>query len=209
MSKKEIENNKKVHNNNSKTIKIGLITQNSPFINATELFNSFFEKSKPSYYKIKSQSSFEFSLLSIPELFISIYHLTKIDEIHDKTIYNLYNFFLIFIDIQNISTDSFLDKILDNIIEVDDNNFNKKCYIYGFYQNNGEEKMTEEKITNILESKGIEYYYNEIIFDDIESFSKLIECSISDCNSIIVEKFLAQKHSELITDNSFSHCVIY
>ena len=212
MSKKENEIDKKDQKDNlkhSKSIKLGLISQNSSFINVTELFNSYFEKSKPNNYQIKDENRFEFSLSDIPQLSISINHLKNIEDIHEKNKYNLFNFFLIFIDIQNISTNSFLEKIIDIIIEADDNNFNKKCYIYGFYQNNDNDKITEEKITSILESKGIEYYYNEIRFGDIESFSKLIECTINDCNAIMIEKYLAQKHSEIIGDNSNSHCVIY
>jgi hypothetical protein len=108
------------------------------------------------------------------------------------------------------STKSFLEKVIDIIVEADDNNLNKKCYIYGFYKNNENEneKISEEKITSILEAKGIEYYYNEIILDDIESFSKLVECTINDCNTIMIEKYLAQKHSELASDTSNSHCNI-
>ena len=211
MSKKENEIDKKDQKDNlkhSKSIKLGLISQNSSFINVTELFNSYFEKSKPNNYQIKDENRFEFSLSDIPQLSISINHLKNIEDIHEKNKYNLFNFFLIFIDIQNISTNSFLEKTIDIIIEADDNNFNKKCYIYGFYQNNDNDKITEEKITSILESKGIEYYYNEIRFGDIESFSKLIECTINDCNAIMIEKYLAQKHSELLTDKSNSKCII-
>ena len=69
--------------------------------------------------------------------------------------------------------------------------------------------MSEEKITGLLESKGIEYYYNEIKINDIESFSKLIEMTINDCNTIMIEKYLAQKHSKLLTDTSNSRCIIY
>ena len=40
-------------------------------------------------------------------------------------------------------------------------------------------------------------------------FKKLIELVVSDSNTIMVEKFLDQKHSELILDNSKSKCIIY
>ena len=128
MSKKENEIDKKDQKDNlkhSKSIKLGLISQNSSFINVTELFNSYFEKSKPNNYQIKDENRFEFSLSDIPQLYISINHLKNIEDIHEKNKYNLYNFFLIFVDIQNISTNSFLEKTIDIIIEADDSNFNK------------------------------------------------------------------------------------
>ena len=42
-------------------------------------------------------------------------------------------------------------------------------------------------------------------------FKKYIELIVNDSNTIIVEKFLDQKHSELSLDNSKSdsHCIIY
>ena len=216
MSSNQDKNNQQKEDKNiqkkSKTLKLGLISQDSTYINVHQLFDSYFKYSKPENYKIKDENKYEFSVSSIPQLPISIYHIKKIEDIHDK--YNKYNdglhFFLIFIDIQeNKDTNSFLDKALDSIIEADDNNLNKKFYIYGFYQNNDNEKITEEKITTLLEAKAIEYYYNEIKSDDIESFSKLIECTITDCNTIMIEKYLIQKQNELIKDNSKSQCLIY
>ncbi len=203
---KEIKKVQNETNKKNKSIKIGLISQDSSYINANELFNKYFEKSKPNTYMIKDKNRFEFSLLNLPQISISIHNIKKLEDINDK--YHIYNFFIIFIDIQNSSSKSFLDKSLDTIIEADDNNFNKKCYIYGFYKNNENEKITEEKITTISEAKGIEYYYNEVTIDDIESFSKLIECTINDCNTIMIEKELAKKHSEIASDNSNSHCII-
>lgn len=203
MSKNTIENKKK----NSNSIKIGLISQDSSIINVFQLFESYFDKSKPNPCIIKDENHFEFSLLSIPQLLITINHFKDIQEIHDK--YNSFNFLLIFIDIENNNSITlFLEKTIDILTEIEDN-FNKKCYIYGFFQDDEKEKLTEEKITNLLESKGIEYYYNEIKNNDISSFSKLIEYTISDCNTIMIEKYLAQKHSELVDDNSNSHCKIY
>ena len=216
MSSNQEKNNQQKEDKNIqkklKTLKLGLISQDSTYINVYQLFDSYFKYSKPENYKIKDENKYEFSVSSIPQLPISIYHIKKIEVIHDK--YNKYNdglhFFLIFIDIQeNKDSNSFLDKALDSIIEADDNNLNKKFYIYGFYQNNDNEKITEEKITTLLEAKAIEYYYNETKTDDIESFSKLIECTITDCNNIMIEKYFIQKQNELIKDNSKSQCLIY
>lgn len=201
---KKDQNNKE---KKSSSIKLGLISQNSPYINVYELFNNYFEKTKPNPCKIKEEKYFEFSLLNLPQLPIIINHFKNIEDINDK--YNIYNFFLIFIDLQNITTNTFLETTIDIIIEADESNVNKKCYIYGFFQNKENNQITEEKVTTLLESKGIEYYYNEIKIDDIESFSKLIECTINDCNNIMIEKYLAKKHSELVQDGSNSHCFIY
>ena len=200
--------NKRVETNNKKTkIKIGLISQESTYININDIFNSYFEKSKPDPCEIKEQNRYYFSLLNLPQILISIYCFKSIKEINDNN--KVYNFYLIFIDLHNSNAYSYLEKVIDIIMEADDNNFNKKSYIYGFFQSKENEKMSEEKITGLLESKGIEYYYNEIKINDIESFSKLIEMTINDCNTIIIEKYLAQKHLELLTDTSNSKCILY
>ena len=192
---------------NQKTkIKIGLISQESSYINVNDIFNSYFEKSKPDPCEIKDQNRYHFSLLNLPQILISINHFKSMEEISDNN--KEYNFYLIFIDLHNSNTYSYLEKVIDIIMEADDNNFNKKSYIYGFFQNKENEKISEEKITGLLESKGIEYYYNEIKINDFESFSKLIEMTINDCNTIMIEKYLAQKHSELLTDKSNSKCII-
>ena len=199
--------NKRVETNNKKTkIKIGLISQESTYININDIFNSYFEKSKPDPCEIKEQNRYYFSLLNLPQILISIYCFKSIKEINDNN--KVYNFYLIFIDLHNSNAYSYLEKVIDIIMEADDNNFNKKSYIYGFFFFFENEKMSEEKITGLLESKGIEYYYNEIKINDIESFSKLIEMTINDCNTIMIEKYLAQKHSELLTDKSNSKCII-
>ena len=39
-------------------------------------------------------------------------------------------------------------------------------------------------------------------------FKNIIELIVNDSNTIMLEKFLDQKHSELILDNSKSSCII-
>ena len=39
-------------------------------------------------------------------------------------------------------------------------------------------------------------------------FKNIIELIVNDSNTIMLEKFLDQKHSELIPDNSKSSCII-
>ena len=62
-----------------------------------------------------------------------------------------------------------------------------------------------------MQAKGIDYYFSEIKKDQdmIKKFSKLIELMVNDTNTIMVEKFLDQKHSELILDNSKSKCIVF
>jgi hypothetical protein len=212
-STEEKDNNKNEDNNNQKkqnSIKIAIISQQSSYIDVYKLFDSCFKYSKLEYYKIKNEDKYEFSLLNFPQLLISIYNIKNIENIeniHQKDNI-LFNFFIILIDIQNKNTISYIDKTIDAIIE-DDDNIDQKAYIYGFYYNNNNERYTEDKISSILETKGIDYYYNEIKSDDIETFSKLIECTVNDCNAIMIENLLAQKQKELNKDKSNSNCFIY
>ena len=210
MSDSQEITNKTNDNNDKKpnSIKLGIISQESSYINVFELFDSYFKYSKPDPCKIKDENKYEFSLLRIPQLSISVYNIQKIEDIHNKY-NNIIHFYLIFIDINNKTTISFLDKTIDEIVDVDDNTLNQKCYIYGFFQNKNNDKINEETITTMLEAKGIEYYYNEIKNDDVESFSKLLDNTINDCNSILIEKFMIQKQNELLKDQSKSHCLIY
>ena len=149
-----------------------------------------------------------FLLLLFPNLTITINNLRKIENKYTK--YNQFNFFLILIDIQTSCID-FLDKALDAIIDAGDNNYNKKSYILGFFEDNNKKSIPEDRITTIIDAKGIEYYYFPIKINDIEKYSKIMEGIISDSNTIMVEKFLDQKHSELGLDNSKSqsHCFIF
>ena len=93
MSSNQDKKNQQKEDNNiqkkSKTLKLGLISQDSTYINVYQLFDSYFKYSKPENYKIKDENKYEFSVSSIPQLPISIYHIKKIEDIHDK--YNKYN----------------------------------------------------------------------------------------------------------------------
>ena len=139
---KKDQNNKE---KKSSSIKLGLISQNSSYINVYELFNNYFEKTKPNPCKIKEEKYFEFSLLNLPQLPIIINHFKNIEDINDK--YNIYNFFLIFIDLQNITTNTFLETTIDIIIEADESNVNKKCYnILKFYYMHDKNRINKPPI---------------------------------------------------------------
>ena len=75
--------------------------------------------------------------------------------------------------------------------------------------NNEKEKINKDNIGTILESKGIEYLYNEIKKDDLNNFGNILKFIINDCNTIITEKYLAQKQNELIQDESGSKCFLF
>ena len=205
------ENNSQNAENPKKhdSIKYGLISQGKSCIIVNDLINSYFTNSKPSKYLIKDEFHYEFSPSLFPDLIITINNLRKIENIYSK--YNQFNFFLILIDIQTACID-FLDKALNAIVDAGDNtNTNKKSYIFGFFADNNKRSIPEERITTIIDAKGIEYYYSQIKIDDIEKFCKIMEGIIADSNTIMVEKFLDQKHSELTLDNSNSesHCFIF
>ena len=205
---KQSENEK--NNNKSKktnSIKFGLISQDKSHINVYDLINFYFKNSKPIKYLLKDEFHYEFCPTSYPDLTITINNLRKIENIMGK--YDLFNFFIIFIDIQNSNCIDFLEKAIDVIIDAGENTYNKKCFIFGFYKDNEKKKIPEEKITIIIEAKGIEYYYCQLKIDEIDNFSKIMERVINNCNTIMIEKFLDQKHSELVLDNSNSKCYIF
>ena len=203
-SQNEKNNNKSKKSN---SIKFGLISQDKSHINVYDLINSYFKNSKPIKYIIKDEFHYEFTPISFPQLTITINNLRKIENILGK--YNLFHFFLIFIDIQNSNCIDFLEKAIDVIIDAGENTYNKKCFIFGFYKDNEKPKVPEEKITIIIEAKGIDYYYCQLKNDEIDNFSKTMERVINNCNTIMIEKFLDQKHSELVLDNSNSKCYIF
>ena len=191
------------------SIKYGLISQGKSCIKVYDLINSYFTNSKPSKYLIKDEFHYEFSPSLFPGLIITINNLRKIENIYTK--YTQFNFFLILIDIQTTCID-FLDKALDAIVDAGENsNTIKKSYVFGFFGDKNKKTIPEERITTIIDAKGIEYYYSQIKIDDIEKFCSIMEGIIGDSNTIMIEKFLDQKHSELTLDNSNSesHCYIF
>ena len=202
------QNNENVNRQDKSTsIKYGLVSQEQSIINVQELINSYFKNTKLNKYLIKDEYHFEFSFLSFPNIIITINNLRKVEKIFEK--YSNFNFFLIFIDVQNSNCIDFLEKSIDAVIDAGENNYNKKCYIFGFFMDSNQKSVPEEKITTIIDAKGIEYYYCQVKYDEIEKFAKIIEKVAYDSNTIMVEKFLDQKHSELVLDNSKSHCYIF
>jgi hypothetical protein len=203
-NKKKNESDKEIA---KESIKYALFSENSSYINVNELFKTYFENSKPDPCKIKNQNNYIFSFLSNPQILLTINHFKKLEDANSY--YKLFQFFLIFIDIQNISS-NFLEKAIEIIIESDENNLKKKFYIIGFFQENDNEKIDQKDIINTANSKGIDYTYNDVNINDIESFGKILEKIANDSHNILIENYLNQRSSELIgEDTSNSHCLIY
>ena len=193
--------------NKSDTIKFALVCQENSNINAYELLSTFFAKIKLNKYSIKDKFHYEFSPSGNQNLLITINNLKKVEKIYEH--YKKFDFFLIFIDVQNSKCIDFLEKAIDIVIDAGEYNYNKKCYIFGFYFDENKKSIPEEKITTIIDAKGIEYYYLQLKNDEYTKFGKTLDSVVNDSNTIIVEKFLNQKHSEIILDNSNSHCFIF
>ena len=187
----------------SKIIKLGLISQSS--IDVYNIFSTFFEKEKLSY-NIRDQNHYEFNLKNTPELTILLNHFKE--NIDNTPKYIDYKFFLIFINIEDINSLDYLDKIIENIFEANNYNNNKKYYIFGFFENNEKYRINEEKLFAIMDSIGIDYIYYKIKNNDFDSFKYNIKFIINDCNTIMTEQFLELKHYELV-DDSHSQCYIF
>jgi len=86
--------------NEIKSIKYGIITQNSTLIKISDLFKYYFEKSNATIIK-SEEKEYEFTLESYKDIH---YIFRVLNEDSMKNIFHLYsslNFFLIFIDIQS------------------------------------------------------------------------------------------------------------
>ena len=203
-NKKKNESDKEI---TKESIKFALFSETSSYINVNELFKAYFENSKPDTCKIKNQNNYIFSFLNNPQILLTINHFKKLEDANSY--YKLFQFFLIFIDIENISS-NFLEKTIEIIIESDENNLKKKFYIIGFYQENDNEKIYQKNIINTIISKSIYYTYNDVNINDIKSFGKILKKIANDSHNILIENYLNQRSSELIgEDTSNSHCLIY
>ena len=107
-SLKEIDNYKK-----DNIIKYGLISSNSNIINVKEIFASYFKTLKEDKYKIKRENHYEFFTPNIPNLTISIV-ISPLEKIIE--IYSIFNFFILFIDMEDSNIIQFLDKTIDTIV---------------------------------------------------------------------------------------------
>ena len=167
-------------------IRFGIIIQNSPFIKINELFELYFEKSKPIIIK-KEQNEYEFTLKEDQNFRLIFDILT--DELMEKIqqIYSSFNFFMIFIDIQNSTA---LKNLENDINKLTAYNYEtmKKFYIFGAFQENNLIVNKKEKINTILNCKGIDFEYSELNINSNEDFQKRMELVIEDIKEIFEEQ---------------------
>ena len=167
-------------------IRFGIIIQNSPFIKINELFELYFEKSKPIIIK-KEQNEYEFTLKEDQNFRLIFDILT--DELMEKIqqIYSSFNFFMIFIDIQNSTALKNLENDINKLTAYSYETM-KKFYIFGAFQENNLIVNKKEKINTILNCKGIDFEYSELNINSNEDFQKRMELVIEDIKEILEEQ---------------------
>ena len=167
-------------------IRFGIIIQNSPFIKINELFELYFEKSKPIIIK-KEQNEYEFTLNEDKNFRLIFDILT--DELMEKIqqIYSSFNFFMIFIDIQNSTALKNLENDINKLTAYSYETM-KKFYIFGVFQENNLIVNKKEKINTILNCKGIDFEYSELNINSNEDFQKRMELVIEDIKEILEEQ---------------------
>ena len=167
-------------------IRFGIIIQNSPFIKINELFELYFENSKPIIIK-KEQNEYEFTLKEDKNFRLIFDILT--DELMGKIqqIYSSFNFFMIFIDIQNSTALKNLENDINKLTAYSYETM-KKFYIFGAFQENNLIVNKKEKINTILNCKGIDFDYSELNINSKEDFQKRMELVIEDIKEILEEQ---------------------
>ena len=207
MSKKNenAEKNIKSSNPDKKSIKYGILYQNSDLININDLFNIYLDKEKPNIIK-NTNKGYEFSLEKYENLY---FHFEIIPEEELKNIYNIYsffNFFLIFVDIQSTACKKILESYINSLIDCSQDN-TKKSYIFGVYKDGNSIINKDEQITTILNCKGIDYEYSEININLNEQFPKGVDYLIEDSQEIMEEIEFEEIHNKFNRDKGKS-CII-
>jgi len=111
-----------------KSIKYGIIFQNSSLIKISELFSFYFDKSNPNIIK-NDENEYEFTLNDNYELHYIFTVITEEKMKHIGTIYTEVNFFLIFIDIQNDDALKNLELYIDKLIACSEDITKKIIYL--------------------------------------------------------------------------------
>ena len=197
--------NNKSENFNVATIKYGILQQQSDFIKINELFNNYFQKSNPNIIK-NSLKCYEFSLDKLDNINFNFELIPEVEIKNLYNIYNFFNFFLIFIDIQTSESLTILESYIDRLIDCSQDN-TKKSYIFGMYKDKNSIKNKEERITTILNCKGVDYEYSEFNVDAIDEFPKIIDYLIGDSKEIMEEIDFEDIHNKFGRDKGKS-CII-
>ena len=168
-----------------KSIKYGIIFQKSTLIKISEIFKFYFSKSNPNIIK-NLENEYEFTLEKDESLHFIFRVINENDMKNITQIYKTLNFFLIFIDVQSTASLKFLENSIDKLIACNED-ITKKCYIFGAYRDNNLIVNKDEKISTILNCKGIDYEYSEINIDKDEDFPKGMEYIIDDSKEMMEE----------------------
>jgi hypothetical protein len=189
-------------NNIKKKIKYGILFQKSDNLKINELFNNYFDTNKPNIIK-NEPKDYEFNLDKYENLNFSFIVITEEEIKNIYKIYNYFNFFLIFIDIQSTASVRILELYVNQLIDCSPDN-TKKSYIFGVYKDEKEIINKDEKITIMLNCKGIDYEYSEINIKKNEDFPKGMEYIIEDSKEIMEETEFQEIHNKLGRDKGKS-----
>ena len=177
-----------------KTIKYGIFSQNTDIINIKELFKIYFEKSQVNVIK-NNEKSYEFSFNENDKLSFNFGIIPEKEYGNLFKIYSYFHFFLVFINIQTTESVNKLEVIIDSLIDCSEENI-KKCYIFGVYKDKNLIANKDERITTLLNSKGVDYEYSEININMTEDFPKGMEYLIEDSKDLMEEKEFEELHNK-------------
>ena len=194
MSNENQKNNEKSKENNKKTIKYGIMRQITENINLSKLFNIYFDKIKPIIIN-NAPNLYEFELTNCQNIVLSFDVIVDEEIGNLYKIYNYFNFFVIFIDIQNKDSFGLLEAFINQLINCSED-IPKKSYIFGVYRDEKEIINKDEEVTNILNSKGIDYEYSEINVKINEDFEKGLNYLIEDSKVIKEEMDFEERHKK-------------
>ena len=194
MSNENQKNNEKSKENNKKTIKYGIMRQSTENINLSKLFNIYFDKIKPIIIN-NAPNLYEFELTNCQNIVLSFDVIVDEEIGNLYKIYNYFNFFVIFIDIQNKDSFGLLEAFINQLINCSED-IPKKSYIFGVYRDEKEIINKDEEVTNILNSKGIDYEYSEINVKINEDFEKGLNYLIEDSKVINEEMDFEERHKK-------------
>jgi hypothetical protein len=177
-----------------KTIKYGILSQTTDIINIKELFNIYFEKSQVNIIK-NNEKSYEFSFNENDKLSFYFGLIPENEYVNLFKIYSYFHFFLVFIDIQTTESLNVLESIIDRLIDCSEENI-KKSYIFGVYKNENIIANKDERITTLLNTKGVDYEYSEININLHEDFPKGMEYLVEDSKDLMEEIEFEELHNK-------------
>ena len=190
------------------SINYGIICQKSPFINFSTLMNAFFRYTTINNLSKNDIRKFEFISESNNNCDISFSEVLDLNEL--EVLEQKYDFFIVFIDLENQETIDELEIILKKVdCIINNNDLMSKIYILGFYQKENQNNLNEEYITAIMDTKRIMYDYNDMNVKKVEEFSAAINNIVND--SYILMKYNSNKNNDnqMSNSQSGSKCILF